>query len=226
MAEDPSNPPDPPRGDASDPTYELDVEAALAEAAGLSKELGEEIGTADLDADPGGGDEDVRAEDVEDRLDEVEGLLAEVAGEGADGSSAADSAVEAAPIETDPAADDQVGDDDATVANVAESKAVRASGTDLGDSVDCVVPSAAGVAAPGDARIRDSLGMTLRSVGDAARWRAAAVLESMGRFLLSALDRVDLLFSWIGLKARRVIGWIALALFTAACSITIYSLSH
>lgn len=230
MPDDPSHPPDPPRNDALDPEDQLDVEAVLAEAAGLSNQLANEIGTADPDADEGGGDAAANAKDVEAQLGEVEELLTKVAGGSSDDS--AKPAEEPGSEGGEAASDNRPEADEIEPAEAdGEPVVIAAVGPAAGDEVDAVDASdRVEPSEPPTESLKVPLGWAL-----GARWRSLretvtrwslVLLEPTARALLLTLDAVDGMFSWINLGARRIIGWIALVVFTAACSITYYSFSH
>jgi hypothetical protein len=52
-----------------------------------------------------------------------------------------------------------------------------------------------------------------------------AALGAIGNGFLVFCDLLDNMFAWVSYDARRIIGWVALALLVAACSIAAYSLS-
>lgn len=53
----------------------------------------------------------------------------------------------------------------------------------------------------------------------------ASALSALADGFLAFCDVLDDLFAWVNYDARRIIGWVALALLVAACSIAAYSLS-
>lgn len=242
MPDDPSHPPEPSRDDALDPTDQLDVEAVLAEASGLSSKLSSEIGTADPDADAGGGQAGVNVQDVEAQLGEVEKLLSEVAGGGIEESAdpAEESGSEKGEVASEGASEDketdrlaatvaepspeapdmESGDEDVTITAVGPAAGEEATPIVADGSVESVPES------PPNVPMRWTLGARWRSFREATTSRSRAILEPTVRALLCTLDALDQVFSWINLGARRIIGWIALVIFTAACSITFYSFSH
>ena len=250
MPDDPSHPPEPSRDDPLDPTDQLDVEAVLAEASGLSSKLSSEIGTADPNVGAGGGEAGVNVQDVEARLGEVEHLLAEVAG--GETAESADTPEESESDRGETASEGPPKDKEAETSAVTvaepspegpdtktggEHATNAAAGAAAGDEASEIVSEAADASeratpiepAPESAvntPMRGTVGAKLRSIGEATTSRARAMLELTVRALLGALDTMDRVFSWINLGARRIIGWIALVIFTAACTITFYSFSH
>jgi len=207
--------PDPHRDDVSDLRDRLDVEAALAEATGLTNQLGSEIGTAGPAVET-----DAKAQNVEETLGEVEQLLKDVAGAKHESSlpNAASETDDAEPLAGPPARNEDADQpDDADDQDPTKTETVAGTTEASPESTSVVRPS-------GRSPLIWAVGLRWRRFREFAGDRFKTLVESTLSSLFDALDVVDGMFPWIDLATRRVIGWLALAILTAASVITCYSI--
>lgn len=280
----PSKQPDP------DPTDEGEVERVLAEAAGLTKDLEDEIGVEPPPAEPGVDLNPVTADpakvDVDSELNKVEALLAEAqaaideepaqqivaetAGAAADApeqeqsptpqpdsppvpASKGDEQMDPPPVAPPVAESDGpvAGEADIEPDNPDPGGSPIVQGDDLdgfdvaqpgdqdnamgefggGGDLDPLEPSEltvttapAAVSAGRSVWSRFHLHKML-SFRDAVIPRGEEAILGLAERMLRLADVIDGLFAWVSYEKRRVVGWVALALLVAACSITAVTLS-
>lgn len=92
------------------------------------------------------------------------------------------------------------------------------------EPVSAVKQDASDSPAPSSGQVSDApSGGSLDAAG--VRRALTSALSALADGFLAFCDLLDDLFAWVNYDARRIIGWVALALLVAACSIAAYSLS-
>jgi hypothetical protein len=236
----------------SDPVNEKEVDRVLAEAVGLSGQLEDEVGVEQAvsraRSGVGSGTGQSEAADVDDQLNKVEQLLRgmgtepeprpddqsppkasgreepppskdepSAVPEPEPGPSATQLVPVAEPLEDESRVDSPPPDESARPDDAAEPNEESAA-PEAPNEPD---PPEVHAEAPAPEQSMQSRGPRQFDLRRLLTLTSDAFCEG----LLAVSDFFDNRFAWIGYGARRVIGWIALALLVAAGSIAAYSLS-
>ncbi len=218
MTESNTNPPDPANENNPDAIREVEIESILAEAARTIDRLKEQIGTEDPTPGSIAGlfveDQVPPDDEIEAELDEVEAILHKVKN------------ADTGPPDADDARDDSsLADDTAGFDNIPEFGDEQQFHAPIRDAEDIDHDGPPRPAAPrAPFPTRETLRHTSRLLR-LARPFARTVADRLSSALLTVCEFLDRLFTFVNYDVRRILGWVALVLFIAACAITASSLA-
>lgn len=226
MTEANPNPSDAPKGPESDPDLNVEIERTLAEACDLADRLEEQIGTIDLTAETLA---DLRVEDAPPPEDEIESDTDPVDGvpNAADADRADAQSVEAVPEHP---SDVQNADGSDPFVNTPDNRSDPPEPNDDRDaSARSELPANSGTTSR-RAQVGRRARSALRRIDVVGRFRAVGPPARVAAHRLTcaalhACDAIDGVFAFVTYDVRRLLGWVALALFVAACAISAWSWS-
>ncbi|MEE9294873.1 MAG: hypothetical protein V3W34_07940 [Phycisphaerae bacterium] len=222
MSEATPNPPDPLPDASLNPIDEAEVERIINEASDLTNEIEEQLGAVEA---PLGAASDLQPfeeasapPDVFAQLDEVEAALKEV---GED---------QGRPVRTAqyPHSKPSVEGDQPDAGVPPPTQGAAAGHKSPSQPADGPMPAETAAAQSGQPTDHHQDASPIRqkeTISVVCLLKLRAAFTRTVDAALYAMDVIDGAFVWVGYPARRVLGWIALALFVAACALTASSLS-